>query len=77
MPASISLDAEELVVELLKKHLQEETSFSRLLTDIDIQSSIEEVFDGISCCFDRAKHSGTYLFWYLDEHNRRHALWRE
>jgi len=77
MPASISLDAEDLVIELLKKHLHEETSFSRLFTDMDIQSDIEEAFDGISCCFDRKNHSGTYLFWYLDAENKRHALWRE
>jgi hypothetical protein len=53
MPPAISLDAENIVVELLKQHLQEETSFSRLLTDISLQATIEQEFDGISCCFDR------------------------
>ncbi|MEI6711608.1 MAG: hypothetical protein WCK88_05495 [bacterium] len=53
MPEYISLDAENLVVELLKKHLQERTSFSQLLTDISMQPSIEQEFNGISCCFDR------------------------
>lgn len=77
MPDYISLDAEDLVIELLKKHLQEETSFSWLLTDMDIQSSIEEAFDGISCCFDQKTKKWTYLFWYLDAEHKRHALWRE
>jgi hypothetical protein len=77
MPAYISLDAEDLVIELLKKHLHEVTSFSRLLTDMDVQSRIEAEFDGISCCFNLSNHAGTYLFWYLDEHHKRHALWRE
>lgn len=77
MPPSVSLDAENIVVELLGKHLQEGTSFSRLLTDISLQPSIEQEFDGISCCFNRCSHSGTYLFWYLDKDHRRHPLWRE
>lgn len=53
IPPSISLDAENMLVELLKKHLQEKTSFSRLLIDISLQPTIEQEFDGISCCFDR------------------------
>lgn len=53
MPEYISLDAEDITVELLKKHLQENTSFSQMLTDMTLQETIEEEFDGISCCFDR------------------------
>jgi hypothetical protein len=77
IPPYISLDAEDMVVELLQAHLQEKTFFSWILIDMSMQSKIEEEFDGISCCFNRTNQSGTYLFWYLDEYHRRHALWRE
>jgi hypothetical protein len=53
MPEYISLDAEDITVELLKKHLQENTSFSQMMTNMTLQEAIEEEFDGISCCFDR------------------------
>lgn len=77
LPPYISLDAEDIVVELLQNHLQTDTVMAQLLTDITLQPRIEEYFNGISCCFDLSNHSGTYLFWYLDEHHKRHALWRE
>jgi len=76
-PAYIPLDAEEMVIALLEKHLQEETIIGRMITDVSLQSIIEEQFDGISCCFNRAKKRGTYLFWYLDEEHKRHTLWRK
>lgn len=53
MPEYISLDAEDLIVELLKKHLHEKSFFGQLLTDNALQPRIEAEFDGISCCFDR------------------------
>jgi hypothetical protein len=53
MPEYISLDAEDLTVELLKKHLHEKSFFGQLLTDSALQPRIEAEFDGISCCFDR------------------------
>ncbi len=65
------------MVQLLLQHLSQDTLINQMLTDETLQSSLETVFDGISCCFDREKQTGTYLFWYLDEHHRRHALWRE
>jgi len=46
------------------------------MTDISLQPSIEQQFDGIACCFDQKEKKGTYLFWYLDENHRRHPLWR-
>lgn len=73
----ISLNAEEIVLSLLEYHLNHQTDLSRLLTDLALQPHIEEAFNGIQCCFNRKNRSGTYLFWYLDEHHHRHALWRE
>jgi hypothetical protein len=42
-----------------------------------MHTAIEKNFDGISCCFDLKNRRWTYLFWYLDKYNKRHALWRE
>lgn len=77
MPPYISLDAEDMVVELLHGHLHTSTIMVQMITENALQLQIEQYFNGISCCFDLENHSGTYLFWYLDEHNSRHALWRE
>jgi hypothetical protein len=77
LPLYIPLDAEEIIIALLQKHLQENTIIARMITDISLQPSIEEQFDGISCCFNQAGKQGTYLFWYLDETHKRHALWRK
>lgn len=77
LPEYISLDAEDMVVQLLLKHLQEDTIFTRILTDVSLQPIIEDQFDGISCCFSLKEKRWTYLFWYLDENHHRHALWRE
>lgn len=77
LPPYISLDVEDIVVELLQEHLHKDTIMMQLLTDMTLQHRIEEYFNGISCCFELSNHSGTYLFWYLDEHHKRHALWRE
>ncbi len=76
-PKYISLDSENIVVEILQKHLRTNTVIARMITDQALQPSIEHSFDGISCCFNLSNRSGTYLFWYLDEYHKRHALWRE
>lgn len=73
----IPLDSEEIVRTMLLEHLSKETLLSWMLTNTNIQSVIEENFNGISCCFDRRQRRWTYLFWYLDDKNMRHALWRE
>lgn len=77
LPPSYSLDAEDIVVQLLLQHLSQETMMTQMLTDAMLQPSLEVLFDGISCCFNKKEQTGTYLFWYLDEHHRRYALWRE
>lgn len=73
----VSLPAENIIIHILLDHLRRTTDLSRFLTDLALQSLIEEKFDGIQCCFDLRKKSGTYLFWYLDEYHHRHALWRD
>lgn len=77
LPPFIPLGAEELIQETLIDHLNRSTIITKLLTSIEIQPFIEEYFNGISCCFDRENKHWTYLFWYLDDENNRHALWRE
>lgn len=77
MPDYIPLDAEDIISELLQHHLHTNSILSRILTDRALQPLIEQYFNGISCCFDLANKSGTYLFWYLDENQVRHALWRD
>ncbi len=77
MPDFIPLDAEDIVSELLIRHLKNDTPLTRIMTDIALQPMIEENFDGISCCFDLVKKSWTYLFWYLDKNNNRHSLWSD
>lgn len=77
MPLYISLDAEDIICELLLHHLHTDSILSHILTDLSAQPIIEQYFSGISCCFDLADKTGTYLFWYLDENNVRHALWRD
>jgi|GEM_PF-1141809 len=77
LPDFIPLDAESIVSEILIAHLHENTILTQMMTHANIQPYIEQYFNGISCCFDLVDHTGTYLFWYLDENNNRHALWRE
>jgi len=77
MPNYIPLDAEDIICDLLQNHLHTNSIISRILTDHSIQPTIEQYFNGISCCFDLANKAGTYLFWYLDEDNVRHSLWRD
>lgn len=76
-PEYIPLDAEDIVREILIKHIESNTLMGQLVTDEKIQPMIEEYFDGISCCFERKNKKWTYLFWYLDSENNRHALWRQ
>ncbi len=77
LPDFIPLDAEELISQILINHLERNTEIAKFMTNPLIQPFIEEYFDGISCCFDQESKRWTYLFWYLDEENNRHALWRE
>ena len=77
LPAYIPLDAEEIVIYLLQSHLTRHTFITQILTDVGMQNSIEEYFNGISCCFNLTKRTWTYLFWYLDDDQIRHPLWRE
>ena len=77
LPDYIPLDAESMVCEILRTHLQNNTVLTRIMTDNSIQSFIEQYFNSISCCFNLTDKTGTYLFWHLDENNVRHALWRE
>lgn len=77
LPVFIPLDAEDIVREILIIHIEKNTAIAQLVTDEKIQSMIEQYFDGISCCFERKNKQWTYLFWYLDEQNNRHGLWRE
>ncbi len=77
LPGLICLDAEDIVKELLIKHIYTSSSFTRLLFEEEKWSLIDTYFDGISCCFELSKKHGTYLFWYLDDENKRHALWRD
>jgi hypothetical protein len=53
MPEYIPLDAEDIVREILMRHIEKNTLIGQLVTDEKIQPMIEEYFDGISCCFDR------------------------
>ncbi len=76
LPPLITLDGEDSVSQILIYHLSKNTGLTNFLISPDMQTSIEENFDGISCCFNKEKHQGTYLFWYLDENNKRYALWR-
>ena len=76
-PEYVPLDAEDIVRGILIKHIEKNTVMAQLVTDEKIQPIIEEYFDGISCCFERKNKKWTYLFWYLDSDNNRHALWRE
>lgn len=76
-PEYIPLDAEDIVREILTRHIEKNTLIGQLVTDEKIQPMIEEYFDGISCCFERKNRKWTYLFWYLDKENSRHALWRQ
>ncbi len=76
-PEYVPLDAEDIVREILIKHIEKNTVTAQLVTDEKIQPMIEEYFDGISCCFERKNKKWTYLFWHLDEEKNRHALWRE
>jgi hypothetical protein len=75
-PEYVPIDAEDIVREILIKHIEKNTVMAQLVTDEKIQPMIEEYFDGISCCFEKAHKRWTYLFWYLDEESNRHALWR-
>lgn len=77
LPDFIPLDAEELIREILIGHLERNTEIAEFMTNPLIQPLIEECFDGISCCFNQENKRWTYLFWYLDEENNRHALWHE
>lgn len=77
LPDFIPLDAEELIREILIGHLERNTEIAEFMTNPLIQPLIEECFDGISCCFNQKNKRWTYLFWYLDEENNRHALWHE
>jgi hypothetical protein len=77
LPSFIPLDAEALVADILIKHFEENTLFGLGLASNTLYPKIEELFDGIQCCFDRKEKKGTYLFWYLDEERNRYALWRE
>ena len=76
LPPLITLDGEDIVREILMSHLEDGVGFTEMLTNEALQSTIEEQFDGISCCFERKALRGTYFFWYLDENHERHALWR-
>lgn len=77
LPALICLDAEDIVRELLLMLIHQESLLSKMIFDKKTSLRVEEYFDWIACCFTRKKDIGTYLFWYLDEKNNRHALWRE
>lgn len=76
LPPLITLDGEDIVREILITHLEGGMGFTEMLTNETLQGTIEEQFDGISCCFERKALRGTYLFWYLDENHERQALWR-
>ena len=52
-PEYVPLDAENIVLNILMRHIEKNTLIGRLLTDEKIQTMIEEYFDGISCCFER------------------------
>lgn len=77
MPDFIPLDGEDFVRYILIEHIKIGGFLTTLLWWDGIHESIEQNFDKISCCFDIKGKKGTYLFWYLDENNHRHALWRK
>ncbi len=72
-----TIDAEDFISFLLEGFLQEKESiFWRYIFDSEVADQIKGSFNGIPTCFDIWNKKWTYLFWYLDERNIRHALWR-
>lgn len=77
LPSYIALDSEDMLCDILLDHLDRETHIGQLLTSLEIQSSIEKHFNSLTCCFNIGQKTGTYLFWYQDNHGARQSLWRK
>ncbi|MCB9806513.1 hypothetical protein H6768_01185 [Candidatus Peribacteria bacterium] len=73
----VHIDAEDFIKEALISLFSETGPIHAMIYDISIAPKIEQLFDQISCCFDLKSKRGTYLFWYVDEENMRHSLWRD
>lgn len=77
LPSYIALDSEDMLCDILINHLHRETTIGQMLTSTEIQGAIEKHFNSLACCFNAEQKTGTYLFWYQDNHGFRQSLWRK
>lgn len=68
LPSYVALDSEDMLCDILLDHLCRETNIGQMLTSLEIQDSIEKHFNSLACCFNIGQKTGTYLFWYQDNH---------
>jgi hypothetical protein len=71
----ISLEIESIVREVLLVHLAAGKSLlARLCTDASVRSMLEKHMDGLPGSYDSVEHSGSYLFWGLNDKQHRVRL---
>jgi len=79
VPNLIFIAQEKVALELLlKHHLDNKTSISRMMFDPQVLDLVEEYYDGISGAFSKKEEIGTFLFWGFPKHGKyRVQLWRQ